>query len=252
VNLLTIFKEAAMKRLFLLTILILGTLFFSACNTLRVVRGTGDMTEETREVSGFNAVSLDGLGTIFIEQGNEESLHIEAEDNLMQFLETDVEGNTLVLSTREGINIVPTQGIFYYLTVRDLENITVDGLGNIDLPDLQTSRLVLDINGGGEINARSLEADNLDVDINGLGSINLDGGHVGQQTITIDGGGSYEARNMSSDTAAVSINGLGSANLWAQETLDVTIDGGGSVHYSGKPQVTQEINGVGEVSPIEE
>jgi len=241
-----------MKRQFLLIVLLLGTLFLSACAGLRVVRGTGDMTEENREVSGFNAVALDGVGTIFIEQGDSESLRIEAEDNLMKFLRTEVEGGTLKLTVREGINIVPTQGVFYYLTVRDLEEIAVNGLGNVDLPDLKTPRLVLEINGGGEINVQNLETGSLDVGINGLGSLNMDGGQVQGQNISIDGGGSYDARHMLSETADVSIKGLGSAILWVQEQLDVTIDGGGSVQYTGKPQVTSEISGLGEVRALEE
>ena len=147
-----------------------------------------------------------------------ESLRIEAEDNLMQFLETDVEGQTLKLSVRKGINVVPTQGIFYYLTVKDLENIAVNGLGNVDFSDLNSHRFEPGINGGGEINAQSLVTPNLDVAINGLGNLHLDGGQVQRQNINIDGGGSYDAREMSSETADISINGLGTAKLWAEET----------------------------------
>lgn len=241
-----------MKRLFLLITLLLGTFILSACDSLRVVRGTGNMTEDTREVSGFNAVELNGIGTIFIEQGDKESLRIEAEDNILKFLETEVDGSTLKLSMREGVNVVPTQGIFYYLTVRDLEKIAVNGLGNVDLPDLTSQRLDLEINGGGEINVQNLETGQLDVGISGLGSLNLDDGQVQSQNIDISGGGSYEARDMPSDTAVVTINGLGSANLWAQEQLDVNISGGGAVLYAGKPQVNQTISGLGTVSSINE
>ncbi len=241
-----------MKRMILITALLFGTILFSACDTMRVVRGTGDMSEENREVSGFNAVALDGVGTIFIEQGDRESLRIEAEENLLQYLETEVESQTLNLTIRRGINIVPTQGVFYYLTVQDLEEIEVNGLGNVDIIDLQTPKLALSINGGGEINAQTLTADELDVVINGLGNLDLGDGEVGDQSVQIDGGGNYNARNLASEMAEVAINGLGSATIWASDTLDVTIDGGGNVNYVGKPQVTQEINGLGEVGSIDE
>ena len=241
-----------MKKLSILFTILLGVFILSACDSLRVVRGTGNLTEETREVSGFNAVELGGVGTIFIEQGDKETLRIEAEDNLLKFLETEVDGNTLKLSTRKGVNVVPTQGIFYYLTVRDLEKIAVNGLGNIDLNDLFAPRLNLEINGGGQINVKNLETDQLEVHINGLGSIDMGDGQVQQQKIIIDGGGSYDAANMASDSAAVSINGLGSANLWANEQLDVNISGGGTVQYAGKPEVNQTISGLGSVNAIKE
>ncbi|MDX1416516.1 MAG: head GIN domain-containing protein [Candidatus Promineifilaceae bacterium] len=240
-----------MKRLLVLMSLFIGVILLSACDTMRVVRGTGGMTEEMREVSGFNAIALDGLGTMFIEQGDKESLRIEAEDNLISFLESEIEENTLLLRGRTGINIVPTQGIFYYLTVRDLESISVNGLGNVDLRELNTPQLTLAINGGGEINAQNLDTPQLEVKINGLGSLNMDGGQVQEQHVTIDGGGSYSARTLASDAAEISINGLGSATIWAEENLDVSIDGGGSVQYTGKPRVNQSINGVGSVSALE-
>lgn len=239
-----------MKRSFLSGLALLAILaLLAGCDSLRTVRGTGDITSIDQEVSGFSAVDLAGVGTVIIDFGDKEALRIEAEDNLIPYLESKVEGDTLTLGMREGVNIVPTQAIFYYLTMRDLEEITVSGLGNIDVPAMEGTQLAINVTGGGDINVEALQAKKLDVLISGLGDLNIGGGEVADQAVNITGGGNYNAREMASEAARVSISGLGSAAVWARDALDASITGGGSVRYTGRPQVTQNISGLGEVAP---
>jgi len=241
-----------MKRLFMSGFVLLAVLLLTAgCSGLRTVRGTGDMTSEEREVGDFSAVDLAGIGTVSVEFGDETALRIEAEENLLPYLESEVEGNTLTLGIREGVNALPTQGIFYYLTVRDLEEITVSGLGNMDVPRLEGTTTAVNITGGGDINIEELSAKNLTVEISGLGDLTIAGGEVADQNVTITGGGNYNARELASEAANITITGLGSAAVWTRDALNASISGGGSVRYVGRPQVTKNITGLGEVVPIE-
>ena len=210
------------------------------------------MASEEREVSGFTAVDLGTVGTVFIELGERDSLRIEAEDNFMQYIETEVRDGVLHLETRAGVNILPTQPLFYYLTVEELDGIIVSGLGNVEAPEINTGRFSVSITGGGNIDMEKLEGDQLEVDISGLGDLNIDDGAVGEQSITISGGGNYKADEMASDKAQVDISGLGSATLWATDQLTVDISGGGSVRYVGNPSVDQNVSGLGRVERIGE
>lgn len=219
----------------------------SGCDSLRTVRGTGDIGAEEREVSGFSAVDLAGIGNVVVDFGEKAALRIEAEENLLPYLESDVEDGTLKLSVREGVNVVPTQAIFYYLTVRELDGITVSGLGNVDVPRMEGTTVDITVTGGGDINVDELHAKDLNIKISGLGDLNINGGDVSSTDILISGGGNYNARELASEVVNVNISGLGSARVWARDALDAVINGGGSVRYDGKPQVTKEITGVGEV-----
>jgi hypothetical protein len=239
-----------MKRLVLSGLALLVTfILLSGCDSLRIVRGTGDIAAENREVSGFSAVDLAGVGTVIVDFGDKEALRIEAENNLLPYLESNVEDEILILSVREEVNILPTQAIFYYLTVRDLEEITVSGLGNIDLPRVEGTQLTINVSGGGDINVEELHAKDLDVEISGLGDLSINSGEVAASDILINGGGNYNARKLASEVVDVTITGLGSARVWARDTLSATISGGGSVRYDGHPQVAKEITGLGEVLP---
>ena len=233
-------------------ILIITVLVLSACRLpfVDVTRGSGNLVTETREVSGFNEVQLDGAGRLVITQGETESLEIEAEDNIIDELTSGVQGQTLELGFEEQLwrnNVIPTRGITYTLTVIDLTAITFNGAGDLEMESLDTSSLELVINGAGQINLDELTADSLSVQVSGTGSIDISG-QVSSQSVTIDGAGNYEAGDLQTSSTTVDINGLGNGTVWVTESLDVTIDGGGTLNYYGSPSVTQEINGVGDIN----
>ena len=237
--------------------LALSIFILSACQFLpwvNIVRGSGNLTAETRPVSGFNAIRLDGAGRLLISQGMTESLEIQAEDNLIDELTSQVEGGTLVLGHQERRwrkSILPTRPIVYTLVVTDLAKLTLNGAGDIDLQSLQTDALVLEINGAGNFEITDLTAESLSVNLAGTGSITVSG-VVAEQEVSLDGAGSYQAGDLQTRSTAIEINGLGSGTVWATETLEISINGGGSVSYYGSPNVSQEITGLGDVRNLGE
>lgn len=233
-------------------ILIITVLVLSACRLpfVDVVRGSGNLATDSREVSGFNEIRLDGAGRLIITQGDSESLEIEAEDNIIEELTSEVRDQILVLGFQDQPwrkTVIPTRGITYTLTVTDLTGITFNGAGDLEMESLDTSSLDLIINGAGQINLNELLADSLTVQISGTGTIDV-GGQVSSQSVTIDGAGNYQAGDLQTDATEININGLGSGTVWAIDTLDINIDGGGTLNYYGSPSVTQEINGLGDIN----
>jgi hypothetical protein len=216
----------------------------------KTVRGSGSVEEKAYEVEGFSSVDLATVGKLVVETGETETLHVEAEENLLKYFEVKVHDGELKISDRENINLVPTKGVFFYLTVRELETITISGLGDVDLPAIEAPEFSVEISGGGNVDIEQLTVDVLKVEISGLGDLSVDGGTVGQQEIVIAGGGNYGARHLDSAVANVQVNGLGKATVRVSDRLDVTISGGGSVEYFGDPDVDQDISGVGHVKRI--
>jgi hypothetical protein len=216
------------------------------------VRGSGNVVTEGRPVSGFTSVDFSGIGEITVQIGDEEALRIEAEDNLLEYLETEVRDSALIIGIRDRVNLVPDEPIKFYLTVKSLEGISISGLGKVEAPALTAERFSVEISGSGNMSIESLEAASLNVDISGLGGLEVGGGSVDELNIDISGSGNYEGRNLEGKRAAVSLSGLGSATLWAIETLDVQISGAGSVSYAGQPRVSSEISGAGSLESIGE
>ena len=81
------------------------------------VRGSGQVVEEERPVSGVTGVELATFGDLTIELGDEEELRIEAEENLIPYFDTEVRGGVLVIKQRPNVRLVSRRPVNFYLTV---------------------------------------------------------------------------------------------------------------------------------------
>lgn len=219
----------------------------SACG-LRVVKGSGDIVKDERDVSGFNAVEFSGFGRLIVTQGGEETLSIEVDDNLLQYIHTDVVGGNLRIDFEDNIVLRPTDNsIIFRLGVIELRSIDVSGAGSFEIGDLVADGMDLTLSGAGKIKINSIEASSLKVVVSGTGSIDVSG-TVDSQTIEINGLGDYNALDLESQEATLNISGAGDADLWVHDSLDVTISGAGSVSYYGNPEVSQSVSGLGSIN----
>jgi hypothetical protein len=231
-----VFRKETMRTKTLLFILCTGffAVLMTACNGItgrigdsEVISGSGAVVTENREVSGFTAVTLQGFGQVIIDQTGSETLSITADDNFLPYLETEVRGDTLFIRATDNIVFTDVTEMTFHVTAAALDTIKLEGAGSMTVHDLDT--------------------DDWQVMLPGAGSITVSG-RAAKQTVEMSGAGSYHAENLESEDATIKSSGAGSAVVQVSDTLDVTIDGLGSVQYIGDPTVTQEINGVGSVS----
>jgi hypothetical protein len=230
-----------------LIVLIAASLACAIPLGVNTVRGSGVVVTEAREVSGFESVALSGVGQVIITQGDEESLTIETDDNLMRYIETEVGNGRLDLRIADNTIPIPSQSIIFRVSVDDLTGLTSSGAGSFEIGELEADRLRVTLSGAGDIGIDSLSATDLAVKISGAGNVDL-AGQVGTQDIHLSGLGRYSAPDLESQKSSLRISGAGGAVIWAQDTLDVTISGAGNVEYYGSPTVTQEISGAGKIT----
>ena len=219
-----------------------------------VIQGSGNMVGEDRRVSNFNQVTLTGSGEmqVLITPREEESLIVEAEDNLMRYIKTEVKNETLILGFTDEVknkSIRPTEDIWFYLTVKEVTGLDLSGAGDIYAPILNTDRLEVTVSGSGGFWVDALMAEELVVLLSGSGDFGL-AGQVMKQDVQISGSGHYDAGELESQTAIVEVSGPGNATVWAIASLDVQISGSGNVEYYGSPSVSQEISGVGKLTSL--
>jgi hypothetical protein len=233
------------KRLFVAVLVIL-TLVLTACN---VVRGSGNVETEERTVSDFSGIDLSGSGEVIVTQAEVESLIIEAEDNLIPLIETEVRNGKLVIGSKENSALMPTKPIRILVTMPNIDNLAVSGSGEIVAESVTSDNLELDVNGSGDIDIEQLVAESITADISGSGNLTL-AGAVAEQRIDISGSGKYKADALESDTAVVAVDGSGKTTIWVNEILDAEINGSGEVNYYGSPSVNQDISGSGDVNSL--
>lgn len=212
---------------------------------------------ETRSVGDFTRIELRFRGELRLTQQDAPSLVVEADEELLPQLHSELQGDTLVLSfggdwlgrIASGLRALGEIPV-YSIGVRELHGVRLSGQGRLKAGAIRAERLELVSSGAGNVQIASLEAGSLSVHISGRGSFEL-AGRVREQAVFISGSGDYRARELSSERATVHISGHGHATLAVATSLGVTISGYGRVAFAGDPAVTQTVTGSGRVQKRE-
>ena len=212
-----------------------------------MIRGSGSMVSEERSVSGVHGVELAMNGTLNIRLGDSEALTIEAEDNLLQYIETSVRGGTLLIKTRSGTNVKSTRSINFVLTVSDLNSVSVSSSGDIIASALEDDRCDIEISSSGSISLESVDCTTLSTRISSSGQVSIAGGSAERQEIRISSSGDYLAPQVVSSDADITISSSGSATVNVLENITGSISSSGDIYYFGDPQVNVRTSSSGTV-----
>lgn len=223
-------------------------LVVAGCVGPQGIRGSGRLTEEERDVGAFTAVQLGSFGTVNIEIGDTEELVVEAEDNLIEFIETEVSGGTLDIGIAGGAVLVPKKPVNFHVTMKSLDTLVLSGSGEIEAPDVSAERLSVTISGSGQVDIDNLETDEIEAEVSGSGRVIIAGGTAKEQHIRIGGSGDYRAEELESDRADVDVGGSGRVTIRVEDELKVNVGGSGNVEYFGDPSVDENITGSGRVT----
>ena len=209
-----------MKNLSYLSIALIA-LLFSSCDddgmlsdngTNRRVTGVGRIESKDIVVDEFSEIDLENVSNVYVTVGKEQSVKFTAYANILDYMDAWVVGNALVLKFNKDINVNSDKEIRVDIMVKELDKVTLSGVGNFYLKGPVQQRLEVELNGVGNVEAFGLPV--------------------------------YKA--------VVDINGNGNVQVVAKENLDVDIDGLGNVYYQGNPHVQTDIKGLGEVVRKEE
>ncbi len=213
------------------------------------VPGSGTIVTESRSVPAFDRIALAGEGEVVVVAGDEPSLTVETDGNLLGHIETAVAGRTLEIATERGIDIAPSRGVVYRVTTPSVTGVTLSGAGSVALGRWAADEFSVVLSGAGDVSIERLDARSLDVVIAGAGRVEV-AGRVETQHVTLPGAGSYEAAGLESDHASVSASGVGSAVLQVASDLDANVSGAGSIDYYGSPRVAVSVTGTGTITQL--
>ncbi|MFC2087430.1 head GIN domain-containing protein [Bacteroidota bacterium] len=247
------------------------TLFFSSCSEVffDCVRGNGNITQETRDLSGFTKLTLEGSFEVSLVQSDEYEVIVDADENLIDYIETDIRNNSLIIGTTKGRCVKSRNTIIVRVAMPEIHAISMAGSGLIYTDKIITSDMDVVLAGSGDIDIEELICDNLnirqfgsgDIDIyvdalnhvkislSGSGDINILG--VSETSdIKIYGSGDVDASNLNHVSCDAYIEGSGDISVSASDYINVRIIGSGDFYYKGNPVLDIDDDGSGEVKQI--
>lgn len=248
------------------------------------VRGNGVIKEQTRVLSGFNAITSVNSVDVFVKQGDAFSVVVRADGNLLNYIKTEVSHNTLVISVTRNIwrakklevyvtmkalqkVVLSGSGDFYCKSPFSVQNlqfvlngsgdvkavllaknvqIKVNGSGDVDVSGIR-GNLDVDVNGSGDVEADKLQLETCSLNVTGSGDVKLNGRTALLTAVTI-GSGDVEAGGLAAVSVSVKNTGSGDMSVHAIDKLEVTLAGSGDLGYTGNPDVLKvSTSGSGEV-----
>ncbi len=217
--------------------------------------GSGRIESEDREVEPFSELKIKSETyvtradfEVFITQENTFSLVVEADDNILPMIQSEVSEGMLTIWNDEWFR--SSNNVRIYVSSPHWRVIVIDGFAVLKTQTpLDTDGMHLTINGNGRVDM-DIETEEMDVDINGRGNIEL-GGAARTFSVEINGQADIDALSFVAQEAEIEINGIGDVSLEVVKKLDVEINGFGNVKYIGAPDVSPEINGSGEIERLD-
>jgi len=240
------------KQSILVTALIFSAILFSSCSVMeRQIRGDGHLKTEDRPIGSFESISVEGSMNVELTQGAVQDAKIEGEENLLPYLETNVENGRLVIKFKDGLNIQTTRPINVYVTAPAVQAVSMAGSGEVKSTNTlaNTQEISVDMAGSGNI-ALKLNSPQVKASIAGSGDITLEG-ETRDMDINILGSGNLKGSNLKSENAKVKIAGSGNADIYASTRLETNIAGSGNVNYRGNPTIESHSLGSGSVQKVD-
>jgi hypothetical protein len=184
---------------------------------VRGVKGSGNISTETRDIKDFRSIDVSGVFNVEIVAQKDFSVQVEADDNLIPLIKTEVNDGVLEISTEKRVKSSTRMTI--RISAPDIEKIEASGATVVSLADLKNSGLTIDTSGASKIKLAG-ETSDLNVDVSGASKI--------------------DAENLQAIDAVVDASGASRVLVNVSRELRADCSGASSVIYSGTPSNIQK------------
>jgi len=172
---------------------------FSNCSA-----GSGNIIIESRAVSPFSAIEVRGNANVYVTQGPENEVLVEADDTIIDLITVRVEGDLLVIDSAENRCRRDTSKNIH-VTMPNIQRLVVSGAGNIrTVAPIQTGSLYCLLSGVGTIEVS---------------------GEVAQQNLKLSGVGTIRNFGLTSENCTAVNSGVGDIELTATSRLTADVSG---------------------------
>jgi hypothetical protein len=224
-----------MKTIRLVSILVI-TLLLSSCNMdlrLGQTNGNGNVVTEKRTVSeDFTAVKGSAGLDVYLTEGSENKIVVEADENLLDIIETEINNGKLNITTRENIGRSKSKKV--HVTYKELNKIYASsGADVICNSVIKSEKITLDASSGSdlevEVFAKEVIAETssgADIKISGKATLLL---------ASSSSGSSIKARELLVVNCNADASSGADITVNVKEKLSTEATSGGNIKYYGNP-----------------
>lgn len=212
--------------------LLLGTLTTTlsfACND-ETVKGNGQVTQQKRVAEAFDKISHAGSIDVVLEQGETEGVTVETDENLLQYIITEVDNGNLKIHIKDNFYLKPTKYIVVRVKCRSIKSISSGGSGDVKTINRLTGDVLTISQGGSGDYKLDIAYNKLKISKAGSGDFTIKGS-AGEVKISSAGSGDVKAAELVCQSVEISSAGSGDFILRKGTPAKVSNVGSGEVQY---------------------
>lgn len=211
------------------------SIFMSSCHWNLGEKGNGNIVREQRHVGmDFDKISSSAGTDVYITQGNINEIIVETDENLVGYIDTNISNGELSISTSHSMGRATR--IKIYVTFIEVNSLRASSGSEINGQSLiKSEELSLRASSGAEIAVEVL-ARNLDVKCSSGSQIDLKGRATSFSGKASSGSG-ISAKKLEVISAIAQASSGADIKIAVKENLDAKASSGGSIRYSGNPQI---------------
>lgn len=241
------FNHFAMKTIKLFGVITgaAALLALTSCLDDFTIRGNGITENEGRFVTPFRQVHSSGEFIVHVSAGDEYQVWVNAESNLLPYIDTDSERGALKISVHGVHHLRNTRPMEVYVVTPRLNGIKLSGSGVITTDFFTDDHFELALSGSGQIQS-AIDAGSVDISVSGSGILDLSG-VADEAEFRISGSGKIYSYNLALLDCEAAISGSGDMFVNVSRFLEASISGSGNVFFVGNPLVHTHLSGSGKV-----
>ena len=218
------------------------------------IKGNGNIVTKERSVSEYDAVKVAGNLDVDLVAGNEGNLTLVMDENLLEYVKTEVKDNALKVYVKKGYNIQASrkaeQGkILIIVPVKDISSVALAGSGDVNTKDftIKASDFKASVAGSGDVNL-NVNASNIDGKVAGSGDLRFKG-DANSFSGKVTGSGDIHAFGLVSEDVEAYVTGSGDVRVYCKGKLKARVTGSGDITYKGNPaKEDSKVTGSGDIS----
>ncbi len=228
----------------------IGTSAFknSESNLKGCIKGSGNVTSVERKLNGFKSIETKGGFEVIIKKSNDFNVSIEADDNLLDNIITEVIGGKLIIRNEK--SICNAKELKITLSMPELVGLNCSGASEVITLDKFTSeKFELKCSGASELDL-NIDTKLLVSKLNGASELRLKGS-ADTHAIEMSGASEVKALDFKTQKYAIETKGASSCKISVSEELSVKASGASEIKYSGSPKIiSKDVSGASDISAI--
>lgn len=236
-----------------LSVLLCAGLISLSCSAQwgKTIKGNGNNVTIERNTGDYDGVAVSGWFDVDLVSGNEGEITLQGEENLLEYIITEVKDGKLVIKTKKGVNLKTSSWkseIRITVPVESINTVSMSGSGDIvGKTTIKTDKFTTSMSGSGDITL-DIDTGSISANMSGSGDINLSG-NTTDFDATISGSGDIEAYDLEADNVNATISGSADIQVTAKKSIKARVSGSGDISYRGNPEkVDTKTSGSGDIS----